>query len=337
MNTIIQREFLPIKEGETRKRWFATVQCQQCSKIFTIREQPKALHLNKPCEECSRKNIAYGKFIEKSLKKHGNRFDYSLITKDSYKDLFTPVDIICKKHGVFQQKPKDHTSNANGKQCCPKCIYEFNILHNKKSISEWKEELQTKTPHITISKHGNSDSNTEKCTLSCEHHGEFETILARIKSGSIICPKCVAEKNAWNTRHTREDIKGIVYFIHIPEINHYKLGVTTTSVDKRLSTLEHDYTVLCTLEMPTAKEAYALEQKLFKLFKDFRPYSKYVKPTLFNCFGGYTELLSSTLPSKRFIEEILCRKESNSGEPLPSNVEGNPERSLDINQETSRD
>ena len=42
-------------------------------------------------------------------------------------------------------------------------------------------------------------------------------------------------------------------------------------------------------------------------------------------------------PDKRFIEEILCRKESNSGEPLPSNVEGNPERSLDINQETSRD
>ena len=42
-------------------------------------------------------------------------------------------------------------------------------------------------------------------------------------------------------------------------------------------------------------------------------------------------------PSKRFIEEILCRKESNSGEPLPSNVEGNPERSLDINQEACRD
>ena len=43
------------------------------------------------------------------------------------------------------------------------------------------------------------------------------------------------------------------------------------------------------------------------------------------------------LSYKRFIEEILCRKESNSGEPLPSNVEGNPERSLDINQETCRD
>ena len=34
-------------------------------------------------------------------------------------------------------------------------------------------------------------------------------------------------------------------------------------------------------------------------------------------------------PDKRFIEEILCRKESNSGELLPSNVEDNPERKLE--------
>lgn len=328
MNILIHREFLPIKEGHTRKRWFATMQCQQCSKIFTIREQLKNAHLLKPCESCAKKNIAYRKFLDKSIAKHKQRFDYSLITKENYVNLFTPVPILCKQHGLFYQKPKDHTSNVNGKQCCPTCIHEFNKVHNKRSIESWKKELENKAPHICMKEHKNADSNTEQCTLSCKHHGEFTTTLARIKAGTLICPKCVSELNSWNTRSKREDTPGIVYFIYIPDIDHYKFGVTTTSVQQRLSALPHKYEIICTLNLPTAKAAYALETAMFREFQQFRPYSKYVKPTSFSCFGGYTELLNSQLPTERFITEMLCRKESNSEELPPSNVEDNSERSL---------
>ena len=46
--------------------------------------------------------------------------------------------------------------------------------------------------------------------------------------------------------------------------------------------------------------------------------------------GGYTELITQEInkPTERFIEEILCLKESNSGKLLPSSVEDNPERKL---------
>ena len=54
-------------------------------------------------------------FINNAKKIHGNKYDYSLI---DYKNILTKVKIICPKHGVFEQKPNNHT---NQKQGCPIC------------------------------------------------------------------------------------------------------------------------------------------------------------------------------------------------------------------------
>ena len=53
-------------------------------------------------------------FIEAARKVHGDLYDYSL---SEYKGTKEPVKIICKKHGIFFQKPNYHLS-GNG---CPKC------------------------------------------------------------------------------------------------------------------------------------------------------------------------------------------------------------------------
>lgn len=54
-------------------------------------------------------------FIQSSKEIHGNRYDYS---STYYKGFNKHVTIICKKHGVFKQRPSDHIFNGNG---CPKC------------------------------------------------------------------------------------------------------------------------------------------------------------------------------------------------------------------------
>ena len=323
MNKLIKREFLPEKEetqiyinanGENRtcttirKRWFATMECIRCKKEFTVKERANNKHINTPCEKCKREVAAYHSFIKKALAKHQERFDYSLITEDNYTDLFTPVTIICKKHGVFSQKPKDHTSNKNGKQCCSSCIQEFNKLHNKRSIESWKNELAEKTPHITFVKHGNSDSNREKCVLMCEYHGEFETTLASVKKNVYICHKCALEINSWNSRTERIDIKGTLYFIYIPDIEHFKLGVTTTSIKDRFSSLPYKYETVWNYEFDTAKEAYQVESILFRKYKDYRPYSNYVYPKNFERFGGYTELLTCEIPITALQQSNLLSK-----------------------------
>ena len=35
MNKLIKREFLQVKEGDKRKRWYVTLECYECHKIFT--------------------------------------------------------------------------------------------------------------------------------------------------------------------------------------------------------------------------------------------------------------------------------------------------------------
>jgi len=53
-------------------------------------------------------------FIKKAEKIHGNLYNYS---KVKYINSKTKIKIICRKHGVFEQNPKDHLY----KQGCPIC------------------------------------------------------------------------------------------------------------------------------------------------------------------------------------------------------------------------
>lgn len=51
------------------------------------------------------KRLDASEFIRKAHKVHGERYDYS---KVCYKETHTAVEIICPKHGVFEQTPAVH-------------------------------------------------------------------------------------------------------------------------------------------------------------------------------------------------------------------------------------
>jgi hypothetical protein len=75
---------------------------------------------NRGCYKCGRKisslkqSLSTKQFIEKALKVHGNKYDYS---KVKYINNHVPVCIICKKHGEFWQTPAKHLIG----QGCTKC------------------------------------------------------------------------------------------------------------------------------------------------------------------------------------------------------------------------
>ena len=61
-------------------------------------------------------------FLKKAKEAHGDKYDYSLITKDWWKKNYntsqsTSINIICKKHGIFKQKVFDHLQGSG----CPTC------------------------------------------------------------------------------------------------------------------------------------------------------------------------------------------------------------------------
>ena len=51
------------------------------------------------------KNLTTEEFIKRSKDIHGNKYDYSL---SDYKNVRTNINIICNKHGLFNQNPRDH-------------------------------------------------------------------------------------------------------------------------------------------------------------------------------------------------------------------------------------
>jgi hypothetical protein len=72
------------------------------------------------CKECAKEynsklfSDTREEFISKAITVHGNKYDYLLVDYNGSK---IDVDIICPKHGVFQQKPNHHLSGSG----CPIC------------------------------------------------------------------------------------------------------------------------------------------------------------------------------------------------------------------------
>lgn len=63
-----------------------------------------------------KRRIPLQQFIKDVSSIHDNKYDYSLITNEEYKN--KKISIICPQHGVFIAKTTDHLYSKSG---CPKC------------------------------------------------------------------------------------------------------------------------------------------------------------------------------------------------------------------------
>jgi len=336
MNTFI-REFRANKASTkepTRTRPYIEFICFHCKQI--VSESKHSYKDHKPCRECQKRLRGKDNFLKAAKNKFSDAFDLSLVEQE-YFDYYTPVTIICNKHNhAYKIRPVHFVAASYGNQPhnggCPMCSQEINKTKNKKPIDHYLAILSDKFPQIEVISHGNADSNTEHIQLNCPVHKEFTKTLASIvksdPSITNLCPTCSSEKHAWNMRMVRKDIPGYVYFVHFKDVNLYKCGVTYRSINDRFRRHLHNISKVWLLEFDTLSDAYFFEYQFFREYKNY----KCTHPN--NTLGGYTEFFNHCIlkPSERFIEEILCRKESNSGEILSQFCEDNPERSLNISE-----
>lgn len=120
-------------------------------------QTPSKHLLGQGCSQCSvekrsnEKRTDLTKIIENCKKIHGDKYDYELV---KYNNVNDKVKIICKKHGIFEQRLYDHL----GGHGCPHCanliskseneIYDFlsnligseNVIkHDRQILSDGKE------------------------------------------------------------------------------------------------------------------------------------------------------------------------------------------------------
>lgn len=119
-------------------------------------------------------------FIEKSRKRHGDKYDYS---KVQYVDSLTKVCIVCPEHGEFWQTPQGHVRGYE----CPECAKK---RQGKRSNVD---EFIAKAKEVHGEKYDYSKVNyvnaMTKVTIICPTHGEFEMIPMNHIMGQG-CPKC---------------------------------------------------------------------------------------------------------------------------------------------------
>lgn len=141
-------------------------------------------------------------FIEKALKIHGNKFDYSQV---EYVNSKTKVCIVCnsvdeitgEKHNGFWQVPYSHLSGSS----CPKCSKHFmnqeifikraKVIHNNKYDYSKVEYKAAKT----------------KVSIICPYHREFFQAPDGHLNGAG-CPKC-SGVHRYNTNEWIEEAKKV--------------------------------------------------------------------------------------------------------------------------------
>jgi hypothetical protein len=163
-----------------------------CSK-HGIFEQRLDHHKNgKMCPKCKydERKLTTQEFINKSIEKHGDKYDYSL---SEYINHMTKVKIICPTHGIFEQTPNNHLSGSKNEGCCAKCNKRY--IYSKDEIIEKANIKHNNKYDYSLIDYKNTK---DKVKIICPIHGIFEQNLSQhlYKTG---CSKC--DKPILNTEH----------------------------------------------------------------------------------------------------------------------------------------
>ncbi len=139
------------------------------------------------CKKCHNENnkLSNGveKFIEKSKEVHGDRYDYS---KVKYINNNTPVKIICREHGEFEQIPRIHIFKNSG---CSKC----SRLSKNNIIDKSKLKHNDKYDYSDFVYDDDTMSVNSNMIVKCPIHGNFSQRIKNHLLG-IGCPYCRESK-----------------------------------------------------------------------------------------------------------------------------------------------
>lgn len=132
------------------------------------------------CPKCSGKIKRTTEEIIKDFKKvHGDLYDY---TKVKFKDLKEPVEIICKKHGSFMQRPDSHLQGCG----CKKCFYDKES-DNTESFIEKAKNIHGDFYDYSEVKYIDSYTPVK---IICKIHGPFMQKPNNHLGSKTGCPVC---------------------------------------------------------------------------------------------------------------------------------------------------
>ncbi len=208
-----------------------------CKEHGLFTQTPSHHKRGKNCPKCNPyKKLTQEEFIKKCLLIHGDKYDYSLV---EYKNSNTRISIICKIHGVFNQKPKDHVVNGGCSKCGSiKRVLNKKINTNKKRNWNFKQPEQYKLIPLTkgkFTKVDNEDFNELKKINWClgangyvynrKEHGLMHRFIMKCQNNNVVdhinhdpldnrkqnLRICLQKENSRNQKVRDEESKTSIY------------------------------------------------------------------------------------------------------------------------------
>ena len=155
--------------------------CIICSKHGEFWQTPHMHLFGQGCPKChGNEKKTTEKYIQECKKVHGDKYDYS---KTIYKNAFSPVIIICPKHGEYTQIARTHLYGHGCPECAGKRKYDLvyflekakNVHGNKYDYSLIKE----------------IKNNRELLPIICPKHGIFYQTIDNHINQKQGCPNCM--------------------------------------------------------------------------------------------------------------------------------------------------
>jgi hypothetical protein len=156
---------------------------------FFFQTPKKHIRAKNRCPRCvvektgKKKRLLKEDFIKRSNIIHKNRYNYSLC---NYVNNRTKVKIICKKHGLFEQKPDAHLTGQGCRECSILSIPQTHIEKSKKTIIDrFKKTHGNRYNYSLVDYKGVR----VKIKIICKKHGVFEQVPENHLFGAG-CPRC---------------------------------------------------------------------------------------------------------------------------------------------------
>jgi hypothetical protein len=170
----------------------------KCNDCLTEFEQTPYSHINKKfgCVKCGcikrtekTLSLRLNEFIEKAIKIHGNKYDYSKVI---YINSKTPVIIICNVcNSEFEQIRNTHLTGDGGCKKCSKIKFIKNRSFTKEIFIERAKEIHGENFNYSRVNYINSQTNIEIICNTCNN--EFKSLPNNHLRGGG-CIKCVKKK-----------------------------------------------------------------------------------------------------------------------------------------------
>jgi len=172
-----------IKEKNILTKTKLNIKCNTCKRVF----HPWAKnHLNgSGCPSCS--HVKYDKqiFINKAKNFHKEKYDYSLV---EFKTINNKIKIICKIHGVFEQRASDHLCHG-----CKYCSSVVNKKSKQKVIDDFNKVHGKEKYNYSLMEYKNAQTKINIICNSCNNQFLQKPINHRSGQG---CPKCALARTS---------------------------------------------------------------------------------------------------------------------------------------------